>query len=44
MGQLSMLDRLNEYSTMRMIGMNRNASTSTTQIRSPTRRALGSMA
>src|SRR6516164_10604972 len=32
MGQLSMFDGLNEYSTMSTIGMNRNASTSTTQI------------
>ena len=36
-GQLSMFDGLNAYSTMSTIGMNRNASTSTTQIRSTAR-------
>src|SRR5215831_16737752 len=36
-GQLSMFDWLNAYSTMSTIGMNRNASTSTTQIRSTPR-------
>ena len=43
MGQLSMFDRLNAYSTMSTIGTNRNASTSTTQIRSATRRAFDSI-
>ena len=36
-GQLSMFEELNAYSTMSTIGMNRNASTSTTQIRSTPR-------
>src|SRR5215467_9472625 len=44
MGQLSMVDWLNAYSTMSTIGMNRNASTSATQIRSATRRAFAIMA
>src|SRR6516165_5361430 len=43
MGQLSMFDRLNEYSTMSTIGVNKNASTSTTQTRSAARSALDSM-
>jgi len=36
-GQLSMFEELNAYSTMSTIGMNRNASTSTTQTRSTAR-------
>src|SRR5436305_10064756 len=36
-GQLSMLEGVKAYSTMRAIGMNRNASTRPTQIRSATR-------
>src|SRR2546423_2611037 len=36
-GQLSMFEELNAYSTMSTIGMNKNASTSTTQIRSTAR-------
>ena len=38
MGQLSMVDLLNAYNTIRTIGTNRNAKTSPTQIRSATRR------
>ena len=41
-GQLSMFDRLNAYSTIAAIGTNRNRSTSATQIRSAKRRPLGS--
>src|SRR5690348_6048225 len=36
-GQLSMFEELNAYSTISTIGMNRNASTRATQIRSPAR-------
>src|SRR3954469_16067124 len=36
-GQLSMFEELNAYSTIKMIGMNRNASTTATQTRSPAR-------
>ena len=44
MGQLSMFEGLNAYSTMSTIGTNRNASTTATQIRSATRRPFDSMA
>ncbi len=43
MGQLSMLEELNEYNTMSTIGRNKKASTSPTQIRSATRRPLDSI-
>ena len=43
-GQLSMFEELNAYSTMSTIGMNRNASTSATQIRSATRSPPDSIA
>ena len=42
-GQLSMFDVLNAYSTMSTIGTNRNARTSPTQIRSATRRPCDSI-
>ena len=42
-GQLSMFEELNAYSTMSTIGMNRNARTRATQIRSPARSHRDSM-
>ena len=43
MGQLSMFEELNAYSTMSTIGTNRNARTRTTQIHSAARRPFDSM-
>ena len=42
-GQLSIFEELNAYSTMSTIGMNRNARTSPTQTRSPARSQRDSM-